>query len=652
MYSLGMPKKLFGALILSLFYASAALAGWSQLTSNTTSHLNAVFFVDKDKGYVVASAEGIVLKTITAGAIFAASSQGTTTFNDVVFASATEGYLLGQSGATYKTTNEGASYTLLTLPAALATAHFRNGSASGNRRAFAAYASPTSYLYFSTDGGASFTTEVLASGYEIYGVVLTEDATWEWGNASGTYVIRKNGLNTTNQSQKINRVFFTDKDNGFAVGNSGLFLKTTNGGSSWTSKTTAGSQNLNAASFISSLVGWVVGDGGTVLSTKDGGDNFLKYPSNDGIDATINLNDVDVKTTTVGGVLTAFVYAVGQGGNIYKLNAPTVAAIAPASRFQGWVGTVEVSGANYLSGATLSFGGSGITVFTTEVSSTTKIKGLIIIDPLATVGGRDVTVTNPDLTSLTTLSAFTVTANPKVVSLSNIRFDGNLYQLPPLSIVPTPVASFDVSSTVGTITAATLNAKILFYQSGQYKKVLHLPASSVTIKSTTSANINYTFDEALTAGAATLEIYAENSAGNVSREVLSVVVGGSTPSPGAPPLTGAKKSEDLAVAVPATTTWNGQAPMLLQVKFKTGYAPSAIRVVILTGPGGDVALNKVYPLSVKAMAGVAGKANITIEENEIAQQYRRAGIMSVQVLEHPSGTKIGSGKIVLVPWKK
>jgi len=71
----------------------------------------------------------------------------------------------------------------------------------------------------------------------------------------------------------LNGVHFVSESLGWAVGNSGVVLKTDDGGESWTASAPA-AQNLNAVFFIDADRGWIVGDAGRVLRTTNGGTSW------------------------------------------------------------------------------------------------------------------------------------------------------------------------------------------------------------------------------------------------------------------------------------------------------------------------------------------------------------------------------------------
>ncbi|MBN2173895.1 MAG: T9SS type A sorting domain-containing protein [Bacteroidales bacterium] len=72
-------------------------------------------------------------------------------------------------------------------------------------------------------------------------------------------------------SLDLNSVHFLNSNSGYAVGNSGIILKTIDGGSNWTLLGSGTSQDLQSVYFCDLLTGFSVGDLGTILKTANGG---------------------------------------------------------------------------------------------------------------------------------------------------------------------------------------------------------------------------------------------------------------------------------------------------------------------------------------------------------------------------------------------
>ncbi|NVO21539.1 MAG: T9SS type A sorting domain-containing protein [Bacteroidetes bacterium] len=80
----------------------------------------------------------------------------------------------------------------------------------------------------------------------------------------------------------LNSVFFTDTCTGYAVGDFGVILKTTDGGLNWTSQNSGNLNNIQSVYFINQDIGFAVGAAGKVLKTINGGSNWTLQTSGTG----------------------------------------------------------------------------------------------------------------------------------------------------------------------------------------------------------------------------------------------------------------------------------------------------------------------------------------------------------------------------------
>jgi hypothetical protein len=152
----------------------------------------------------------------------------------------------------------------------------------------------------------------------------------------------------------------------------------------------------------------------------------------------VNLSSVSVKSSTeitatlavessaTAGTRTATVTNTDGGSDTlegaFTVNsAPTIESVSPSSRGQGASNqTITVKGKNFLSGTGLAvtFSGTGITVNSTSFVNSTEVTANVSVAPGATTGSRNVTVTNPDTTAVTSTGAFSVNAPPTLTSTS------------------------------------------------------------------------------------------------------------------------------------------------------------------------------------------------------------------------------------------
>ncbi|MFH1386534.1 MAG: YCF48-related protein [bacterium] len=578
-------KNLIFAAVFTLLISHPALALWATQETGTAQNINALYFINGADGYAVGDS-GTVLKTANSGTTWEAKTTGDTgNYNNVFFPSLTEGYILSAGGKVFKTVDGAASFTDISssfsgLPAGVV---FKKGSYFGVYRAIVGTDNTDSYLLTSTDSGASWTTETI-SGVVANGVFLTAaDEVWVWGTKGGDGIILKNGATTLTASlQPINDLYFIDTSVGYAAGDNGYYYKTINGGSYWqpTQISAVADKKLKAVYFYNENLGWLVGEGGNVLITGSGGTTWTSYPVSGDVAATDTFNDISIyssgsgpQTSVVGASVGAcnvmlangtsisiFAYLAGNSGKILKLSSPTVTGITPAAKMQGWVGSVEVTGTGFLSGAAVQFvktGSPEIFPVTYTYPSSTKIVAYIVADrntDTATINTYDIKVTNPDATFDTLAGAFTL--NPYTAKIffrnvwlelhmvsSEVTADGmaNPANTAPdgtpgrFNITTQPTISYEVSST-GTIEPNTMKAKLLTRLTtadatgGTTYIYSEIPSTSIEVVATNEVHIYYTIPsaEALPAWAkgtdASFILYGEDALGNIGMGKVFVSV--------------------------------------------------------------------------------------------------------------------------------
>ncbi len=119
-------------------------------------------------------------------------------------------------------------------------------------------------------------------------------------------------LNPQPQGNNLLATHFVNITTGFAVGEFGTVLKTTNEGQTWTQLTTGTTRTLRAVYFVDASTGFVVGDSGTILKTITGGTEWSVLTSGtlnalravlfrDGNTGTVTGNTGTILKTTDGG---------------------------------------------------------------------------------------------------------------------------------------------------------------------------------------------------------------------------------------------------------------------------------------------------------------------------------------------------------------
>ena len=110
---------------------------------------------------------------------------------------------------------------------------------------------------------------------------------------------------TSETTHNLHSVYFVDNNAGWAVGDSGTILNTTDGGANWIPQTIDTMFSLYSVHFENNNTGWAVGyeydvDVGVILKTTDGGTNW-DYQTIDTISLFRSVHFVDNNTGWVVG---------------------------------------------------------------------------------------------------------------------------------------------------------------------------------------------------------------------------------------------------------------------------------------------------------------------------------------------------------------
>lgn len=173
-------------------------------------------------------------------------------------------------------------------------------------------------LYVTTDAGASFTRQSIAestfldaiffqdaqrgyvAGGELYQITDDGGATWTDATPPGFYFDHFH--------------FFPDGRGmgveGFLAPQHGILWSTPDAGVTW-EQTLVTAGGLRALAFVDELEGWAVGDAGQTVYTTDGGTSWSPIDRAD-VGTAPNLNDVRFAPGGVG-------FAVGSGGAVWRL---------------------------------------------------------------------------------------------------------------------------------------------------------------------------------------------------------------------------------------------------------------------------------------------------------------------------------------------
>jgi photosystem II stability/assembly factor-like uncharacterized protein len=127
----------------------------------------------------------------------------------------------------------------------------------------------------------------LPQGNTLYDVFfLNSSEGWAVGENGTIIHTSDGGMNWTLQksggTSRLTAIHFTDSNNGCAIGYYGTLLHTVDGGNSWNSINSGTTHNLTGIHFINANEGWVSAHDYTILQTTDGGSSWSVQQSTPG----------------------------------------------------------------------------------------------------------------------------------------------------------------------------------------------------------------------------------------------------------------------------------------------------------------------------------------------------------------------------------
>lgn len=292
-------------------------ATWASQNSGVSDTLYDIYAIGTSTAWAVGTG-GVILSTTDGGATW--NQQPNPTFyplNSIYFADGNYGWAVGQSGIIVATENGGATWTLVQrgvggnfydIYADNSGAPIWLVGANGD----ILYSADGQNVEFQTNNGLNYTPNNLSGVYAIGSTtayIVGGNQIFKTVNAGTTWTELKNGDNQWT-AQSLDEISFSDENTGWAVGDAGTILHTSDGGTNWAAQVSGTIENLNALVRVGSTSGtliWAVGGNGTILHTVDGGTNWAAQTSG----TTTELYSVYFADEFTG-------WAVGDSGTVLK----------------------------------------------------------------------------------------------------------------------------------------------------------------------------------------------------------------------------------------------------------------------------------------------------------------------------------------------
>lgn len=260
---------------------------FSPQSSGVSSQLNGIDFSSPSVGMVVGNG-GVIRKTMDSGLHWTGSNSGTQyDLNGIACLNGSTYVAVGENGIILKTTNAGTGWTTVNS----GTSNDLTGIFVNGQNIYVTGANGT--ILVSTNSGNAWTPINTGISFKLNKIFFVSDlvgyAVGDGGtilktiNAGQAWNFQASGTNT----HSLTDIYFTDASTGVAVGgitgsNEAIILRTTNGGSVWTSDDITGVILSGVAFYPDNSVGYAVGgsySGNTSIIYKTTGQGASWLPA-------------------------------------------------------------------------------------------------------------------------------------------------------------------------------------------------------------------------------------------------------------------------------------------------------------------------------------------------------------------------------------
>ena len=305
-------------MVLTCMSSSQAMAAWVRVESGTLAWLRSVYLLDEKHGWAVGSG-GTFLITEDGGVSWKQIGKITNhILRDVYFFDERRGWLLCERDR-FASGTQPLSYLLKTEDGGYTWERFDIDSANSRlvRLVFSKGGSGLAIgeagsVWQLLDDGVSWKRQDVPTSYLLLGGQFLSDSWRVLVGGGGTILMWKGGDGWTSfetgpkTKERINSVYFVDREHGWMVGTGGQIFATLDGGRTWSTQRSGISNPLKDVYFADLRRGFAVGDGGRIIETSDGGRTWLSQVT--GVKGTLERLAFSGRSGL----------AVGHGGSILR----------------------------------------------------------------------------------------------------------------------------------------------------------------------------------------------------------------------------------------------------------------------------------------------------------------------------------------------
>ena len=300
----------------SIFITENDGNSWVQILSGSRStiwsgdDIYSVFFINENVGWALGQRESggssgeVILKTTNGGKIwetkFFLGNGGLLSRGSVYFINEYFGWIVCNGGGLCRTMDGGENWIWVSSIYDCSSVFFINQDTGWVAKE--TYNIYDDAIFKTTDGGITWAGKSNKSSSSVF----FSDINNGWAVGPGGNILKSTDggeawlTKTSGTTNDLNYVRFFDSNLGMCVGNAGTVLLSTDGGENWISQNVSTSEKLTAVEFTNSTTIWITGHNGTILNTTDLGNNWTNYEEVTSNDLT-SLSFLNENTGWIGG---------------------------------------------------------------------------------------------------------------------------------------------------------------------------------------------------------------------------------------------------------------------------------------------------------------------------------------------------------------
>ena len=311
------------------YFCNAYRRAYDDYQYDTSNGFSDIYFVNAEDGWLLSTFRFIFI-TNNGGISWERHDAPSFSLTQVQFVSKQLGWLLG-NGEIYKSTDGGLTWTLQTADMEQVSNFYFVNETTGWAVSWTDTVLLT--LFITHDGGTHWQPQLVfpyfegsaryiedlyfineTHGwflYQFYGVPL-------WYSYNVIYSTNNSGVSWTPSANintsffSLNRIYFTDPFNGWAIGGRGALFTTNDSGHTWENQSMPLTISLENIYFLNNSIGWICGENSTLLHTCNGGDTWI---SSSNSSLPIDFSDIFFQNTTngwaVGSTFTPYISSTG-----------------------------------------------------------------------------------------------------------------------------------------------------------------------------------------------------------------------------------------------------------------------------------------------------------------------------------------------------